>query len=147
MKVLAFILCLFCLSSAVTRAQAVWQANLDGKIQFYQTTDFGIVLAGSENSLFAFDGQTGERLWRKKIKGLDETSVTPVPATDLILVSSDEGDKSRIEAVDLLSGASLWKSDKVKGDVLQLAVDPPNDLLAVVLVKKAKGKVGEEFKR
>lgn len=63
------------------------------------------------------------------------------------MVSSDEGDKSRVEAVDLLSGESLWRSDKVKGDVMQLAVEPQNDLLAVVLVKKAKGKIGNEFKR
>ena len=147
MKVLALLLCLLCLFAATSQAQSVWQANLDGKIQFYQTTDFGIVLAGSDNSLYALDGQTGERLWRKKTKGLDETSITPVPSTDLILVSSDEGDKSRVEAVDLLSGETLWRSDKVKGDVMQLAVDPQNDLLAVILVKKAKGKIGEELKR
>ena len=30
---------------------------------------------------------------------------------------------------------------------MQLAVEPSQDLLAVVLVKKAKGKIGEEFKR
>ncbi len=147
MKVSALLLCLLCLFSVTSQAQPVWQANLDGKVQFYQTTDFGIVIAGSENSLFALDGQTGERLWRKKTKGLDETSITPIPSTDLILVSSDEGDKSRVEAVDLLSGETLWRSDKVKGDVMQLAVEPQSDLLAVVLVKKAKGKVGAEFKR
>jgi outer membrane protein assembly factor BamB len=147
MKVLALLLCLLCFFSALSYAQPVWQANLDGKVQFYQTTDFGIVLAGSENSLVALDGQTGERLWRKKTKGLDETSITPIPSTDLILISSDEGDKSRVEAVDLLSGETLWRSDKVKGDVMQLAVEPQSDLLTVVLVKKAKGKLGEEFKR
>ncbi len=147
MKVLALLLCISGFLSAVSHAQPVWQANLDGKVQFYQTTDFGIVIAGSENSLFALDGQTGERLWRKRTKGLDETSITPIPSTDLILVSTDEGDKSRVEAVDLLSGETLWRSDKVKGDVMQLAVEPQTDLLAVVLVKKAKGKVGEEFKR
>ncbi|MBS1793073.1 MAG: PQQ-binding-like beta-propeller repeat protein [Acidobacteria bacterium] len=147
MKVLALLFCFLLLVSSGAYAQSVWQANLDGKIEFYQTTDFGIVVAGTNNSLFAFDGQTGERLWRKKTKGLDETSVTPVPSTDLILVSTDEGDKSRVEAVDLLSGETLWRSDKVKGDVMQLAVDPASDLLAVVLVKKARGKTGEEFKR
>ncbi len=147
MKVLAVLLCVLCFLSAVSQAQPAWQANLDGKVQFYQTTDFGIVLAGSERSLYALDGQTGERLWRKQTKGLDETSITPIPSTDLILVSTDEGDRSRVEAVDLLSGATLWRSDKVKGDVMQLAVEPSQDLLAVVLVKKAKGKIGEEFKR
>ena len=147
MKVLAVLLCVLIFLSAVSSAQPVWQANTDGKLEFYQTTDFGILLAGSDSSLYAFDGQTGERLWRKKTKGLDETSITPIPSTDLILVSTDEGDKSRVEAVDLLSGETLWRSDKVKGDVMQLAVEPQSDLLAVVLVKKAKGKVGEEFKR
>ncbi|MDQ3322113.1 MAG: PQQ-binding-like beta-propeller repeat protein [Acidobacteriota bacterium] len=142
-----FILCLLCLFAAASNAQSVWQANLDGKVRFYQTTDFGIVLTGGENSLYAVDGQTGETIWRRKTKGLNETSVTPVPSTDLILVSTDEGSKSRLEAVDLLSGASLWRSDKVKGDVLQLAVEPAQNLLAVVLVKKAAGKVGEELKR
>ncbi len=148
MKIFAFVLCLLCFFAGIpTNAQSVWQANLNSKVQFYQTTDFGVLLAGSDNSLYAFDGQTGEKLWRKGTKGLDETSVTPVPATDLILVSTDEGDKSRIEAVDLFSGETVWRSDKVKGDVLQLAVEPSQDLLAVVLVKKAKGKIGEEFKR
>ncbi len=148
MKVFVLLLCLlFLLADIPANAQPVWQANLDGKLAFYQTTDFGIMLAGTDNSLYAVDGQTGETLWRKRTRGLDETSITPIPATDLILVSTDVGDKSRVEAVDLLSGATLWRSDKVKGDVLQLAVEPSADLLAVVLVKKAKGKVGEEFKR
>ncbi|HLM00607.1 MAG TPA: PQQ-binding-like beta-propeller repeat protein [Pyrinomonadaceae bacterium] len=143
-----FLLCLLCLFAAIpASAQPVWQANLDGKVRFYQTTDFGILLAGSENSLYALDGQTGERLWQRRHRGLDETSITPVPSTDLILLSLDEGDKSRVEAIDLLSGATLWRSDKVKGDVMQLAVEPEQDLLAVVLVKKAKGDIGDELKR
>ena len=148
MKVSILLLCLLCFFTVISaNAQPVWQANLDGKLQFYQTTDFGVMLAGTDNSLYAIDGRAGETLWRKRTRGLDETSITPIPATDLILISIDEGDKSRVEAVDLLSGATVWRSDKVKGDVLQLAVEPSADLLAVVLVKKVKGKVGEEFKR
>ncbi len=101
------LLILLCLFAAVSNAQTVWQANLDGKVRFYQTTDFGVMIAGTDNSLYAVDGQTGEIVWRKRTKGLDETSIVPVPSTDLILVSSDEGDKSRVEAVDLLSGATF----------------------------------------
>jgi outer membrane protein assembly factor BamB len=148
MKVSVLLLCLLCLFAAIpSSAQPVWQKNLDGKLAFYQTTDFGVMLAATDSSLYALDGQTGETLWRKRTKGLLETSIAPIPATDLILVSTDEGDKSRVEAVDLLSGGSLWRSDKMKGDVLQLAVEPEQDLLAVVLVKKAKGEVGEKLKR
>lgn len=147
MKVLVLLFCLLCFFAANQNAQPVWQAPLDGKILFYQTTDFGIVLAGTGSALFAIDGQTGERLWRRNHKGLDETSITPIPATDLILLSLDTGDKSRVEAIDLLSGASVWRSEKVKGDIMQLAVEPEQDLLAVVTVKKAKGRIGEQLKR
>jgi outer membrane protein assembly factor BamB len=128
-------------------AKPAWQANLDSKIRFYQTTDFGIVLAGTERSLYAIDGQTGERVWRRETGKINETAVTPVPDTDLILFSRDLGDKSRLEAVDLLSGNRVWQSEKVKGDVLQLAVDPANDLIAVVLVKDPHGNAGQEFKK
>src|SRR5688572_8088510 len=131
----------------VANAQPAWQANLDSKIRFYQTTDFGIVLAGSERSLYALDGQTGERIWRRDTGRIEETAVTPVPDTDVILLSRDLGSKSRLEAVDIASGASLWLSEKVKGDVLQLAADPANDLLAVVLVKDPRSDASEGLKR
>src|SRR5678809_534929 len=120
--------------TAPLAAQTAWQSNLDSGIRFYQTTDFGIVLAGTEKSLYAIDGQTGERVWRRSTGKINETAVTPIPNTDLILFSRDLGNKSRLEAIDLLSGARIWQSDKVKGDVMQLAVDPDNDLIAVVLV-------------
>lgn len=142
-----FLLCLLCLSAFAANAQSVWQTNLGDKIEFYQTTDFGIMLAGTNNSLFAIDGKTGERLWRRDDRGLSGNSITPVPGTDLVLFTLHEGKKSRLEAIDLLSGNSIWRSEKVKGDVMQLAVEPEEDLLAVVLVKKAVGKVGDEFKR
>lgn len=143
-----FFLCLLCLFAAIPlNAQALWQAKLDAKIQFYQTTDFGVLLVGTENSLYAVDGNTGDVVWRRKHKGLDETSISTIPNTDLVLLSLDEGDKSRLEAIDILSGDSLWRSDKVKGDVMHLAVEPNNDLLCFVLVRKAKRKSNDELKR
>jgi outer membrane protein assembly factor BamB len=137
----------FYISLVSAFAQPAWQANLDSKIRFYQTTDFGIVLAGTERSLYAVDGRTGERIWRRETGRIEETAVTPVPDTDVILFSRDLGSKSRLEAVDLMSGTTLWQSDKVKGDVLQLAADPANDLLSVVLVKDPRGEASEGLKR
>lgn len=146
MRQLFCTLILFIFSLTVS-SQTVWDADLDSKIRFYQTTDFGIVLAGTERSLYAIDGQTGERIWRRSTGKIEETAVTPIPDTDLILFSRDLGSKSRLEAVDLISGASIWQSDKIKGDVMQLAVDPEADLIAVVLVKDPKANAGSEFKR
>lgn len=147
MKVAVLLLCLLSLFAASSPAQTVWNTPLDSKIRFYQTTDFGVVLAATERSLSAIDGESGQRVWRREVGSISETSITPVPETDLILFSRDLGSKSRVEAVDILSGSSLWQSDKLKGDVMQLAVDPANDLIAIVMVKNARGDVGGTLKR
>lgn len=147
MKAAIFLLYVLCIFAAISPAQTVWQSNLDSKIRFYQTTDFGTMLVGTERSLYAIDGKTGERIWRRETGKIEETAVTPVPDTDLILFSRDLGSKSRLEAIDLLTGSTIWESDKVKGDVMQLAVDPENDLITVVMVKGTTGKAGDELKR
>ncbi len=124
-----------------------WNAKLDQTVRFYQTTDLGVVLAGTEKSLYAIDGATGETLWRRKDVALDETDVAPVPNSDLLLLSLEKGERTRLEAVDLLSGDRIWRSDKIKGAVMQMAVDPSENLLAVVLAKDAKGHADDGFKR
>ena len=107
----------------------------------------GVVMAGTEKSLYAIDGSSGEILWRRKDTSLDETDIAPVPGTDLLLLSFEKGDKARIEAVDVLSGDSIWRSEKIKGAVMQISVDPANNLLAIVLARDAKNRARDGFKR
>ena len=124
-----------------------WTAKLDKDVRFYQPTELGVLVVGTEKSLYAIDGSSGETLWRRKDVTLDENDVAPVPGTDLLLVGIDKGDKARIEATDLLSGNAIWRSDKIKGDVMQIAVDPTANLIAVVLAKDAKSRARDGFKR
>lgn len=138
---------LICLCAVVSFAQPAWNKALDSTIGFYQTTDFGIVLAATERSLYALDAQTGEQLWRRSTGKINETALTPIPGTDLVLFSRDLGDRSRLEAVDVITGRPIWQTEKFKGDVLQLAADPESDLLAVVMVKDPRGDHGSEVKR
>lgn len=128
-------------------AEPSWSTKLDGRIRFYQATEMGVIVTGTERSLYGVDGETGDLLWRRKNLRLDETDVAPVPGTDLILLSLDQGDKTRIEATDLLTGATLWQSDKARGAVEQMAVDTEAHLLAVVLVRDARGRARDGFKR
>src|SRR5690242_15379017 len=134
------------LSSLPTHAQS-WTAKLDKDITFYQPTEMGVLIAGTEKALYAIDASTGDILWRRKDTSLDETDVASVPGTDLLLLSFEKGDKARIEAVDILTGDSIWRSDKIKGAVMQTSVDPDSNLLAVVLAKDAKNRARDGFKR
>src|ERR1044072_6073100 len=143
---LALLLTLLIIFPAID-AQGQWTAKLDKTVTFYQTTELGVVLVGTEKSLYAIDGATGETLWRRKDASLDETDVAPVPGTDLLLLSFEKGSRTRVEAVDVLTGDTIWKGDKIRGAVMQLAMDSSANLLAVVFAKDAKGHAGDSLKR
>ncbi len=142
----ALLLVLLCITPIVAAAER-WSTKLDAKVRFYQSTDLGVVLVGTEKSLYAVDGETGEVLWRRKHAKLDETDVAAVPGTDLVLLNLESGSKTRVEALDLMTGEPLWRSDKVRGAVMQMALDQNANLLAVVMVRDAKGKAKDGFKR
>jgi len=138
-----FLLLLF---PALASAQG-WTTKLDKDVRFYQPSDLGVLIVGTEKSLYAIDSGTGDILWRRKDTSLDETDVAPIPGTDLLLLSFEKGSRSRVEATDILTGDTIWRSDKIKGAVMQLAVDPQANLLAIVLARDAKGHAREGFKR
>jgi outer membrane protein assembly factor BamB len=144
---LVLVLLLISLFAGAVSAAPVWSAKLDGRVRFYQATELGVVVAGTEKSLYAFDGETGEALWRRKDVRLDETDVALVPGTDLLLLSFEKDDRSRLEAVDLFTGDPLWRSDKVRGSVMQMAVDLEAGRLAVVLARDPNGRARDGLKR
>src|SRR6185369_10632872 len=125
----------------------IWTAKLDKDVQFYQTTDLGVVLAATEKSLYAIDGSSGETIWRRKDISVDQNDVAPIPGTDLVLLSLEKSNKSRIEAVDLLSGGPIWRSEKLTGAIMQTAVDFQQNLLAVVMVQDAKNRARDGYKQ
>src|ERR1043166_6381897 len=131
---ITLILLLILFPSFAVQAQT-WTAKLDDTVRFYQATDVGAVIVGTKKSVYAVDGMTGDILWRRKESSLDENDVAPIPGTDLLLLSFEKGSRTRIEAVDTLSGDTVWKSDKLRGAVMQMAVEPDANLLAVVLTK------------
>jgi outer membrane protein assembly factor BamB len=145
----ALLLCFVVLGflGSAKAADANWSAKLDSPVRFYQMTEMGVLVVGTEKSLYAVTGETGEVLWRRKNIRLDETDVAPVPGTDILLLSFENGERTRVEATDLFTGDALWRSDKVKGGVMQMAVDTENRLLAAVFVKDTKSRAREGFKR
>ena len=146
-RALLFCLVIACFNVSASGAEANWSAKLDSSVRFYQMTELGVLVVGTEKSLYAVSGETGEVLWRRKNVRLGETDVAPVPGTDILLLSFENGDRTRVEATDLFTGDQLWRSDKVKGGVMQMAVDTDNRLLAAVFVKDTKSRARDGFKR
>jgi outer membrane protein assembly factor BamB len=138
---------IFLVFCATARAAEPWSTKLDGAVRFYQRTEVGVLVVGTEKSLYGLDGETGDVLWRRKDAGLDETDVAEVPGTDVLLITLESGGKTRLEAADVMTGDALWRSDKVRGAVMQTAFDPGPGLLAAVFARDAKGRPRAGFKR
>ena len=144
---LCSLLLLAAASSNAYASEPSWSTKLDEDLRFYQTTEMGVLIAGTEKSLYAIDSETGEVLWRRRNMRVDQTDLAPVVGTDLLLLSYEKSGGSRMEAIDIMTGSPIWKSDKVKGSIMHLAVDPEYELVALVLVRDTKGRVREGFKR
>jgi len=144
---LTFLLILVFATTLFTNASESWSSKLDSRVRFYQSTELGLLLVGTEKSLYAIDGASGEIVWRRKHITLDETDVAPIPGSDVLLLTVEDGSKTRLEATDITTGSVLWRSDKVKGAVMQAALEQNSNLLAVVLVRDAKGRARDGFKR
>jgi outer membrane protein assembly factor BamB len=142
---LAVVLAL-CLAPAVHAAPA-WSARLDGDVRFYHLTELGVLVVGTEKSLYGVEAETGQILWRRKDTRPDETEVAAVAGTDVLLISDEQQGRSRLYASDLLTGEALWRSERVRGAVMQTAFDPETNLLAVVLARDARGRARSGFKR
>ncbi|HEX6185804.1 MAG TPA: PQQ-binding-like beta-propeller repeat protein [Pyrinomonadaceae bacterium] len=143
----AALVLLVTLCAASARAGEPWSAKLDSSVRFYQTTDVGVLVVGTEKSLYGLEAETGDVLWRLKDARLDETDVASVPGTDLLLVTLESGGKTRLATLDIVTGDALWRSDKVRGAVMQTAFDPGAGLLAAVFARDAKSKPRSGFKR
>jgi outer membrane protein assembly factor BamB len=143
----AALVLLLLLCAAGARAAEPWSTKLDGGVRFYQTTEVGVLVVGTEKSLYGIEAETGDVLWRRKDTRLEETDVAAVPGTDVLLVTLERGGKTRLESVDVLTGEALWRSDKVRGAVMQTAFDPAAGLLAAVFARDAKAKPRAGFRR
>ena len=61
---LFFLFVLFAVNASA--ADADWSAKFDSTVRFYQMTELGVMVVGTEKSLYAVSGETGEILWRLK---------------------------------------------------------------------------------
>jgi len=88
--VLALCSLLFLAATSAYASDPIWSAKLDDDLRFYQTTEMGVLIAGTEKSLYAVDSETGEVLWRRRNMRVDQTDLAPVVGTDLLLLSYEE---------------------------------------------------------
>lgn len=99
--------------------QKVWEQPLDIKMTWSKVSHFGTIIVGSDSGLQSVNPETGEKLWvREDLKHLAPFDVKEVPGYPILILGKDKGiggSKSEIEAIDMATGTTLWKNDKING--------------------------------
>ena len=137
-KLSLLLLSLFAFAPLANAQSALWSHKPAQDIKWYQVADAGVVIAGTEKSVYALDPDSGATLWtRDDLAGIAEYEVNQVRNTPVLFVSDPKGfgnAKTKLHALDLLTGKSLWETGEVQGHAVETAINYEKNLALIITV-------------
>jgi len=107
--------------------------------KWYGMMETGNVMVGLPTGLTMLDGASGKSLWQRTDLGeIKETEYTELPGTPLILISDNSGwaqRKTKLYALDTLTGNTVWQSDKMLGFTVQVSPIYQRDMIVFLTIR------------
>lgn len=107
--------------------------------KWYSLMETGNVTAGVSNGVVMLDGATGKPAWQRSDLGdIKEEEYTELPGTPLILISDNSGwaqRKTKITALDTLTGATVWQTDKMLGFTVEVTPVYKKDMIVFITIQ------------
>lgn len=108
--------------------------------KWYSMMETGSVMVGLENKTIAMlDGATGKQIWtRSDIGDIKEDEYTELPGTPLLLISDNSGwaqRKTKLYALDTLTGATVWQTEKMLGYTVEVAPLYKKDMIVFLTIR------------
>jgi outer membrane protein assembly factor BamB len=104
--------------SSLTSAMSLWSHKPGSDINWQQLTDLGTLLVGTDDAISCYEAESGKVIWKRDFRKITESQVVEIHSTPLILVSENSGwgqTKTKLTAVNLMDGMTLWETEKLKG--------------------------------
>ncbi|MCD9188219.1 MAG: PQQ-like beta-propeller repeat protein [Pyrinomonadaceae bacterium] len=107
--------------------------------KWYSMMETGNVMVGMDKSIAMIDGATGKQLWTRNDLGeIKEDEYTELPGTPLLLIADNSGwaqRKTKLTAVDTLTGATVWTTDKMLGYTVEVSPVYKKDMLVFLTIR------------
>lgn len=120
----------------------LWTHKPAEDIKWYDVTDEGTVLVGTQHSLYCLNPETGEPLWRREdLADIAEHEQQELRGTPVLLVYDNTGavnKRTRLFALDILTGKTIWQTEQLKGYTVQVAPHYERDMLVFLTVRDNK---------
>lgn len=99
--------------------QPAWKTKLPEAVKWQQITSAGTLLVGTSSSIASLDPDSGTVLWtRNEFAKTSPFNVREIPNSPILIVndhSSTMNPKTKLAALDVLSGTTLWETEKEQG--------------------------------
>ena len=112
--------------------------SFDGA-KWYTVLETGNVMVGTKSSVSLLDGTSGRQIWTRSDLGeINENEFTELAGTPLLLFADNSGwsqRKTKLTAVDMLTGETVWQTDKMLGFTVEVAPEYRKDLLIFLTIR------------
>lgn len=123
--------------SAGTAAKSLWTQALGGDAKWYQLTSAGTLLVGTADALLSVSPEDGKVLWKRAdIAKSTRNNAVEIAGTPWLVANNFAGlgnSKVTMQALDLLSGETVWKTPQLNGQYLDTIAAPHKGLVIFVL--------------
>lgn len=107
--------------------------------KWYSMMETGNVMVGMDKSIAMIDGASGKQLWTRNDLGeIKEDEYTELPGTPLLLIADNSGwaqRKTKLTAIDTLTGATVWTTDKMLGYTVEVSPVYKKDMLVFLTIR------------
>lgn len=128
---------LFTVGSKISAADTpLW--TYDGA-KWYSMLESGNVMVGTKTGLAMLGGEDGKQIWTRNDLGeIKENEYTELNGTPLVLFADNSGflqRKTKLTAVDAMTGKTVWQTEKMLGFTVEVAPVYQKDMLIFLTVK------------
>lgn len=107
--------------------------------KWYAMMETGNLIVANDTSLAMIEGATGSVIWKRDdLKGIQETEYNEIAGTPVLLVADNFGSlakKTKIYALDQMTGKTVWETEKVYGYTVQVSPVKNRDMVVVLTTK------------
>src|SRR5262245_27950379 len=101
--------------TAAAVAGPMWTYKPGSELKWHDLTGLGTILVGSDQSIVCLDQESGNVIWKREdLKNVAKYQVEEVPGTPLLLASANAGGKTRLYALDISTGETIWETEQLK---------------------------------
>lgn len=119
----------------------IW--SFDGA-KWYSLLESGNLMVGSNAGVAMLNGNDGKALWTRADLGkIEEAEFTELTGTPLVLISDNSGwaqRKTKLTAIDSLTGETVWQTEKMLGYTVQVSPIYQKDMLIFLTIKDNRQK-------